>query len=177
MFLFGHDWNFCLIGNTIIRSLYKLGAELRVPEIVPFRLTPNMVAAFGPTEKEGPFRLACEAAIRLMRKQKDVLMSSLRPFVYDPLVDWVPKGGEEYKKMRGGDKSKETGEIVNETAVVTLKNISNRLKGLIEEKKKTSDISSHHIPLSVAGQVQHLIKEAASYDNLSQMYHGWAPYL
>ena len=104
-------------------------------------------------------------------------MSSLRPFVYDPLVDWLPKSGEEHKKIKGGDKSKETGEIVNETAVVTLKNISNRLKGLIEEKKKASDISSNHIPLSVAGQVQHLIKEATAYDNLSQMYHGWAPYL
>lgn len=160
-----------------LNCLFNKGAELRVPEIVPFRLTPNMVAAFGPTGCEGPFRFACEAALGLMRKQKDVLMSSLRPFVYDPLVDWLPKSGEDHKRIRGGDKSKETGEIVNETAVVTLKNISNRLKGLIEEKKKASDISSNHIPLSVAGQVQHLIKEATAYDNLSQMYHGWAPYL
>ena len=138
-----------------------------------------MVAAFGPTGCEGPFRLACEAALGLMRKQKDVLMSSLRPFVYDPLVDWLPKdGGGDSKRSKAGDKSKETGEVVNETAVETLKNISNRLKGLIDEKKKSMDtMSSSHIPLSVAGQVQHLIKEATAYENLSQMYHGWAPYL
>jgi len=138
-----------------------------------------MVSAFGPTGYEGPFRLACEAALGLMRKQKDVLMSSLRPFVYDPLVDWVPKGeGDSGKRMKAGDKSKETGEIVNETAVVTLKNIDNRLKGLIDDKKHATDnLSSGHIPLSVAGQVDHLIKEATSYENLSQMYHGWAPYL
>ena len=137
------------------------------------------MAAFGPTGYEGPFRLACEAALGLMRKQMDVLISSLRPFVYDPLVDWLPKeGGADYnKRIKAGDKSKETGEIVNETAVVTLKNISNRLKGLIEEKKQSGDsLSSNHIPLSVAGQVQHLIKEATAYYNLSQMYHGWAPY-
>jgi serine/threonine-protein kinase ATR len=139
-----------------------------------------MVAGFGPTGCEGPFRLACEAALGLMRKQKDVLMSSLRPFVYDPLVDWIPKeGGPDHnKRLKAGDKSKETGEIVNETAVVTLENITSRLKGLVEEKKKTSDnLTSNDIPLSVVGQVQYLIKEATAYENLSQMYHGWAPYM
>ena len=140
-----------------------------------------MVAAFGPTGCEGPFRLACEAALGLMRKQKDVLMSSLRPFVYDPLVDWLPKNGDsgEIKRTKAGDKSKETGEVVNETAVETLNNISNRLKGLIDEKKKGGGdtLNFNHIPLSVSGQTQHLIKEATSYNNLSQMYHGWAPYL
>ncbi len=33
-----------------------------------------------------------------------------------------------------------------------------------------------NIPLSVAGQVNFLIKEATSEENLSQMYIGWAPY-
>ena len=100
---------------------------------MPFRLTPNMVAAFGPTGYEGPFRLACEAALGLMRRQKDVLISSLRPFVYDPLVDWLPKdgAGDFNQRSKAGDKSKETGEIVNETAVTTLSNINNRLKGNI----------------------------------------------
>ena len=95
-------------------SLKIVGAELRVPEVVPFRLTPNMVAAFGPTGYEGPFRLACEAALGLMRRQKDVLISSLRPFVYDPLVDWLPKdgAGDFNQRSKAGDKSKETGEIV-----------------------------------------------------------------
>ena len=55
-------------------------------QIVPFRLTHNMVQAMGPTGYEGPFRIACEVALDLMRKQKDILISSLRPFVFDPLV-------------------------------------------------------------------------------------------
>ena len=33
------------------------------------------------------FRIACELALSVMRKEKDVLMSMLRPFVFDPLVD------------------------------------------------------------------------------------------
>ncbi len=50
-----------------------------------------MVHAMGPTGTEGPFRIACEVSLGLMRKQKDVLMSALRPFYFDPLLDWVGK--------------------------------------------------------------------------------------
>jgi phosphatidylinositol kinase/protein kinase (PI-3 family) len=33
------------------------------------------------------------------------------------------------------------------------------------------------IPLSVPGQVEYLIQQAISLDNLSKMYSGWAAYL
>jgi phosphatidylinositol kinase/protein kinase (PI-3 family) len=102
-----------------------------------------------------------------MRKQKDVLMSALRPFYFDPLLDWVAEG-----KHRKTD----TGEVVNKKAVETLKSIENRLNGLVEYKKKIAR-TNINMPLSVAGQVQHLIKEATSHENLSQMYLGWASYL
>jgi phosphatidylinositol kinase/protein kinase (PI-3 family) len=48
-----------------------------------------MVQGMGPTGVEGPFRISCEVALGLMRKQKEILMSSLRPFVFDPLVSFV----------------------------------------------------------------------------------------
>ena len=63
-----------------------------MPEVVPFRLTQNIVDGFGPLGTEGPFRISCEVALRMMRNQKDLLMSVLRPFIFDPLVDWTIKG-------------------------------------------------------------------------------------
>ena len=66
----------------------------------------------GPTGTEGPFKIACEVALGLMRNQKDVLMSALRPFYFDPLLDWVPDGKH---------KKNDTGEVINEKAVETLK--------------------------------------------------------
>ena len=155
-------------GDTVhvdLNCLFNKGAELKVPEVVPFRLTHNMVQAMGPSGYEGPFKIACEVALGLMRKQKDILVASLRPFIFDPLVDWV----KEDKKRKT-----DTGEVVNETAVETLKNIENRLNGLIESKK--SSRSTINMPLSVAGQVRHLINEATSHENLSQMYIGWGSY-
>ncbi len=65
---------------------------------------------------------------------------------------------------------------MNEKALENLSAIENRLNGHVEKKKKPSK-SSINMPLSVAGQVQHLIHEATTEDNLSQMYIGWAAYL
>ncbi len=68
----------------------------------------------------------------------------------------------------------------NEKAAETLAAIQSRLDGLVSAKKGGSagakKSSKMNIPLSVAGQVNFLIKEATSEENLSQMYIGWAPY-
>lgn len=40
--------------------LFEKGLTLAYPEVVPFRLTPNMVDAFGITGHEGVFRRVCE---------------------------------------------------------------------------------------------------------------------
>ena len=147
-----------------MNCLFNKGEELNVPEVVPFRLTHNIVDAFGPIGIEGPFRIACEIALKLMRKEKDILMSMLRPFVCDPLVDWS-KGN----KTSGA-----------EVGLKHLKRVEDRLSGIVEngvlekEKRKKSLITH---ALSVEGQVDHIIKEATDISNLAVMYWGWAPYL
>ena len=50
------------------------GETFDVPEIVPFRLTHNMIHAMGPMGYEGVFRRACEVTLRVMRDQSDPLM-------------------------------------------------------------------------------------------------------
>ena len=52
-------------GDTVhvdLNCLFNKGDELKIPEVVPFRLTRNMVQAMGPTGYEGPFRIACEVS-------------------------------------------------------------------------------------------------------------------
>ncbi|KAK5642068.1 hypothetical protein RI129_008235 [Pyrocoelia pectoralis] len=77
------DYNVC----------FEKGKTLRVPEKVPFRLTPNIVEALGVTGVEGIFRLACENVLKTMKKGRETLLTLLEAFVYDPLVDWTV-GGE-----------------------------------------------------------------------------------
>ncbi|CAI2173764.1 5161_t:CDS:10 [Funneliformis geosporum] len=72
------DYNVC----------FEKGKKLRVPETVPFRLTQNLETALGITGVEGVFRIACENVLRVMKKNKEMLIALLEAFVYDPLVDW-----------------------------------------------------------------------------------------
>ncbi|PNI78458.1 ATR isoform 10, partial [Pan troglodytes] len=89
--------------------LFNKGETFEVPEIVPFRLTHNMVNGMGPMGTEGLFRRACEVTMRLMRDQREPLMSVLKTFLHDPLVEWS-------KPVKGHSKAplNETGEVVNE---------------------------------------------------------------
>ncbi|CAK9833676.1 Serine/threonine-protein kinase atr [Anthophora retusa] len=143
--------------------LFNRGELFEWPERVPFRLTHNMVDAMGPLKIEGPFRRACEITMRVLRQQSSTLLSVLTPFVYDPLVSW--------NKNHVG----EDGEKTNEKAVENIKNIEQRLKGLIRSHgKKLENIA---LNLSVEGQTNHLILEATNVDNLCQMYFGWGAYM
>jgi phosphatidylinositol kinase/protein kinase (PI-3 family) len=47
-----------------------------------------MQVALGFTGVEGNFRKACEKALRVLRNNKESLLTLLEAFVYDPLVDW-----------------------------------------------------------------------------------------
>ncbi|CAH8389864.1 unnamed protein product [Eruca vesicaria subsp. sativa] len=73
------DYNVC----------FDKGQQLEVPEIVPFRLTQTMEAALGLTGVEGTFRENCEAALGVLRQNKDTLLMLMEVFVWDPLVEWT----------------------------------------------------------------------------------------
>ncbi|ELT94946.1 hypothetical protein CAPTEDRAFT_164972 [Capitella teleta] len=143
--------------------LFNKGETFEYPEVVPFRLTHNMVEAMGPLKTEGIFRRSCEVTMRVMRDQNDPLMSVLKTFIYDPLVEWN-------KPARG--KSNESGEIKNEKAQTHVNNIEARLKGKLKNKTKPWGL-----PLSVDGHCKHLIKEATDEKNLCCMYIGWSAYM
>ncbi|KAK6159421.1 hypothetical protein DH2020_006735 [Rehmannia glutinosa] len=73
------DYNVC----------FDKGQRLKIPEIVPFRLTQTIEAALGLTGIEGSFRADCEAVLGVLRKNKDIILMLLEVFVWDPLVEWT----------------------------------------------------------------------------------------
>jgi serine/threonine-protein kinase ATR len=69
----------CLLGN---------GSSLNVPERVPFRLTPNLVDAMGPSGEEGAFRTCCIVTMKVLREHRTGLFSVSETFTNDPLIKW-----------------------------------------------------------------------------------------
>ncbi|KAG1698470.1 hypothetical protein DVH05_015012 [Phytophthora capsici] len=81
---------------------FDKGRRLKVPEIVPFRLTPMLQDALGFTGVEGRFRVAFETTLRVVRSDevREALLSLFEAFVYSPLVDWI---AEDKRQGRSGD--------------------------------------------------------------------------
>jgi serine/threonine-protein kinase ATR len=178
-------------------SIFDKGLNLPRPEVVPFRLTQNMVDVFGPTGTEGMYSGGLKTAMTTLRDNRDTLLSVLEPFLKDPVIDWKRHRAQQNNEAK--NKSSNTNnapsgskhhEIVE--AKRSIKVIDERLKGVynlrnpnhrkIRRKDGTNSVDqhdemSHILPLSVEGQVNKMIQEATSSENLLQLYVGWMPWL
>ena len=134
--------------------LFDKGLTFEKPELVPFRLTHNMVDAFGAYGYEGPFRKSCELTLGILRQNEDTLMTILETFLYDPTTDFIGK-------------KKKVASIVPDTPEGVLESVRNKVRGLLPMES---------VPLSVEGYVQALIQQATDPFKLASMYIGWCAF-
>ena len=160
--------------------LFDKGLTLQVPEVVPFRLTQNVIDGFGVAGVEGVYRRSCEATLSVLRKHRETILSVMDTFVHDPLVEWSRKvnkeggggGGGAGTKQRGqghgGPENASKAEVDNPQAKDAMATIEGRLKGTL------LGVSSRpSMPLSVEGHVHRLMQEAMAKDKLCRMYIWW----
>lgn len=135
--------------------LFEKGLTFDKPERVPFRLTHNMVHAFGAYECEGPFRMAAEITQRTLKQHEETLMTIMEAFLYDPTTDF---GLEKRRRVPG----------VPDTPAEVLDSVRRKFNCLLKGET---------VPLSVEGYVDALIRAATDPRNLANMYVGWCPFL
>ncbi|RMZ52908.1 hypothetical protein APUTEX25_001027, partial [Auxenochlorella protothecoides] len=164
----------------------------KFPERVPFRLTRMMIKAFEISGIEGNFRATCNEVLRVLRSEKDSVMAMLEAFVHDPLINWrllnandgaafeaaaAPDGElPPSPPMRESSRQEalasvpgDAAEALNERAVVVMKRLSEKLTGR-DSGQDDRDADT------VSQQVQRLIAQATSAENLSVMYIGWCAF-
>lgn len=175
----------------------------KFPEKIPFRLTRMLSNAMEATGIDGNYRMTCEKVMEVLRQNKESLMAVLEAFVYDPLLNWrlVEAGKTKEKGKRSGSygesqdgagdllESVESqsvskklpegehdlrmgslnipSEVMNKKAV----NIINRVR----DKLTGRDFATEE-PVDVQRQVELLIQQATSHENLCQCYIGWCPF-
>lgn len=144
----------------------------------------------------GVYRRTCESTLRVMREQREALMSVLTTFVHDPLIEWNKRSRTTATNSRSARTAEnDVCEAVNKTALENLDRIKYRLNGLLGlDVKKDDDTKSlnrsainrsmilnqtnnNKIPISVSYQVSHLIEEATSLERLCKMFIGWNSFL
>lgn len=68
---------------------FEQGKVLPVPELIPFRLTRDIEVAMGISGVEGVMRRCCEQTMKVLREQKEVIVTLLQVLLYDPLFTWA----------------------------------------------------------------------------------------
>ena len=145
--------------------LFWRGLEFTVPEKVPFRLSPNLVDGMGCTAYQGTFKKSCVITLRILRENKDTLMSVLETLVHDPLAEWQKDSrSTRGRGNRSAERTKEGGALHARTIV---RKVADVLDGQADSV----------LPLSVEGQVQSLITKATAPSNLGAMFIGWASFM
>jgi ataxia telangiectasia mutated family protein len=67
---------------------FDQGKLLPIPELVPFRLTRDIVDGMGISGTQGVFQRCAEETLRVLREGSDIIMTVLEVFKYDPLHSW-----------------------------------------------------------------------------------------
>ena len=156
-----------------LNMIFDQGKLLRVPELVPFRLTQNLVDAMGATKFDGTFKKTLELSLCLLKDNCETILSILNIFKYDPLYKWqlsplkkqiieaklanflqeMPITEEQQQKIfREGESE----------LIVVKKKLSGEVDGVI---------------LNPIGQINALIEKATNIQALSSMYPGWQPWM
>lgn len=150
---------------------FDQGTLLPIPEVVPFRLTRDMVDGMGVFGIEGPFRSICEQTLKSMRENKNLLNAVVETFVYDPLACWniditlkdtAPADTKKTKAQSQVEKSK----FAPLKAHAALVRTNDKLTGL-----ENGEV------LAVPNQVQMLLQKATDPENLCLMFQGWSAWL
>jgi len=164
---------------------FEMGRVLPVPELVPFRLTRDIVDGMGITKTEGVFRRCCEFTLDALREETYSIMTILDVLRYDPLYSWsispvrmaklqnATRAGNEGAGGAGGGEEQTAGDDENNNGSggeVTKKSSVNEPseadRALEVVRKKLSKT------LSVMATVNDLINQATDERNLAVLYSG-----
>ncbi|RBR09820.1 uncharacterized protein FIESC28_09699 [Fusarium coffeatum] len=157
---------------------FEAGRILPVPELVPFRLTRDIVDGMGITKTEGVFRRCCEFTLGALREEQYSIMTILDVLRFDPLYTWSisPLRLAKLQKARHSDDSlmddeqSEAETKKGKKAAGHVNEPSEADRALEIVRKKLSKT------LSVTATVNDLINQATDERNLAVLYSGWAAY-
>lgn len=183
---------------------FEAGRILPVPEVVPFRLTRDLVDGMGLSGVEGPFRRCCQFTLEALRKNQDVIMTILDVLRWDPLYSWsvsplrIQRMQDAQEREAAAAAAAASTTTRDETPLADDKpqppstpastkkkdpdgenaNNANNANDEPGEADRALSIVAKKLSagLSVEATVNELIRQATDVDNLAVLYCGWAAY-
>jgi len=173
---------------------FEAGRVLPIPELVPFRLTRDLVDGFGILGTEGVFRRCCEFTLEALRDNKETIMTLLNVLRYDPLHNWSVSP----LRARRLQKDQDTADVTPVPTPFPGKKVTRRSTGgsnmaipgsvALNAKAHGKDIDDEmseadralgaverklRKDLSAQATVNELIQQATDETNLALLFGGW----
>ena len=147
---------------------FEAGKVLPIPEMVPFRLTRDIVDGMGITKTEGVFRRCCEFTMDALRQDKDSILTLLNVLRYDPLYNWTLSPLRAKKMQDAQVLSRDGAEEASSKKKEHEAGEADRALSIVEKKLSQT--------LSTAATVNELIQQATDETNLATLFSGWAAF-
>ena len=146
---------------------FEAGRILRIPELVPFRLSRDVVDGMGITKTEGVFRRCCKFMLDALREDKDSIMTLLDVLRYDPLFGWnvTPLRANRMQEEAGRQASSAAGPGGAKKGEEEGGEAQRALSVVAKKLSKT---------LSTTATVNELIQQATDEKNLATLFSGWS---
>lgn len=155
---------------------FDQGKLLPIPELVPFRLTRDMVDGLGVTGTEGVFRKNCEKVFKALQDERERVMCVLNVLKWDPLYSWkmTPLKKQKLQAKYVGDFDDDDPEVSSGE----LRNLDSDENNNDESARALNGVQTklYGDGLSVEAIVQELISSATDVQNLATIYMGWSPF-
>lgn len=160
--------------------------DLPIPELIPFRLTPQMVNVMEPMGVSGLLSRCMSHALRCFRSEKKILIACMDVFVREPTLNWKTatdtrdpnnKWDPEtrvniaYRKLSGANSLNITLQELRMNRFV-----SHHLVGF-EQLLQSNKYYGEETDLSVDDQIVRLIAQARDEAILGITYVPWMPYI
>ena len=165
---------------------FEAGRVLPVPEVVPFRLTRDLVDGMGISGVEGVFRRCCNFTLEALRREQESIMTILDVLRYDPLYSWSISPVRLQKMQENAEQAAAAAAAGNTdtNATGTTDGAIAAAAGLGRKDNEPSEADRALTvvakklgkSLSVEATVNELIRQATDERNLAVLYCGWAAY-
>lgn len=179
---------------------FEAGRVLPVPEVVPFRLTRDLVDAMGYTKTEGVFRRCCEFTMDTLREERESIMTLLNVLRYDPLVNWSVTPTKAKRMQEGNQETNGTtrsttvpppgtpapsgapptgsGNVIPGDEVLHDSGRKKEQEEQAGEAGRALSVVEKKLSktLSTMATVNELIQQSTDERNLAVLYMGWASY-
>ncbi len=121
-----------LVGIDFGHAFGSATQLLPIPELMPFRLTRQLLGVLQPLDAAGLLKRSMTYALDALKNNKDVLIQTMKIFIEDPTVDWI-----NHAKMqaRAGTDSKSAGSSKSQSRSKSQAADGN-LEWLVDIKKK-----------------------------------------